>query len=303
MNPNTKLFALFAVLALLYLFFSEKREGMEIGTESAADACKKISSRAEEIKANMGGVQGVVQAALGIFSPKNFGAGDNSTNNTVRNIIETDMSVEDITKIENSCKNVSTGVQSNIIDTTQCDYCQKHGCDIKDVTQENELVTQQKCALQVATELLMNKTNSVDAQALAKVFQESQGLLSGDNEANNDVCNITRTDMSSKEYFEQLSSCANEISQDQLNELKGCGNVVNVIQKNKASRLQDCVINNTVDKSKILESTSKISGAVEATQKSTGITPMASLASGLSSFVVLALAGVGYYLYYQQQQK
>lgn len=283
-----KLIYIFIILIVVYFLItkisSKNIEKIEnIADMNAAEACKKISSKAEEIEAHYEGAAKIVDSAWGYMSPKNYKSGDNKSSDTMRNIINTNLSQDDVTKINNECNQAASSMQSNVIDMTGCAYCNKNGCDVSNVVQENELKTAQTCALQSAVDVLMTKTNSIDAQALAQTLQKAQDIMSGNNTSKKENCNITNTDMSSKEYMDVRGSCANSISPIQNNEIKGCGSVMNVVQKNVAEQIQDCIIGNTVKKQSELESDTKLKTEQQSEQLTTGISPMASLGAGLSS--------------------
>ncbi len=233
---------LVAITVGLVLYWYTQRRIKEHFGETAQDACRQISTRAEEIKAAYNGNAELMNAAWGFLSPNNYKSGDNTSNNMMRNIINVDMRQEDIAKINSSCINSSASNQTNEINTADCPFCHTNRCDISDVTQTNTSESSQMCGIKSAIEILMKKTDSVDAQALARALQEASGQMSGDNTSNNSNCNIVNKDMSSKQYFEHLSSCANRMSVDQRNTIDSCGSVMNVIQSNQSKKLQECVI-------------------------------------------------------------
>lgn len=210
--------------------------------KTAKEVCNKISSKAEEIEAHYKGTSGVLDSLWGALSPANYKAGDNTTEDMVRNIINTNLSSCDIQKISNDCVNSSASTQANIIDNSQCEYCKNNLCEIKNVTQENKIKMSQKCSIQSAMETLLKKTSSVDAQALAQVLQKSQDILSGSNNFKKENCNTLNADMSNKSYLEHRSNCANKLSLDQNNSIKFCGNVTDIIQKNQFDGLQECIL-------------------------------------------------------------
>lgn len=247
--------------------------------QTAKDACNRISSRAEEIEAQYEGAAKVVDAAWGALSPKNWKAGDNKTTDMMRNIINTNMSDCDIKKVHNDCQNSSMSIQKNEIDNSRCKYCETNLCTIENVTQQNIAKISQTCTIQSAIETLLQKKNSVDAQALAKVLQKAQGILSGSNTYKKENCNIVNNDLSSVAYVEEISKCANNLKIDQDNSLKFCGNVTNVVQKNQFDAFQDCVMGSTIKKTSDLTSDTKLKQQGDVSQESTGLDLSASLAS------------------------
>lgn len=294
---------IFILLVVIYFltrkFTIEKIEN--IADMNAAEACKKISSKAEELEQHYKGAANVVTAAFGplnLWNPNAYKAGDNTSSDLMRNIINTNLSKDDITKIENECKNSSATAQNNIIDMTQCDYCNKHGCDVSNVEQINVSDSNKSCTLQSAVDILMTKTNSIDAQALAQTLQKAQDVLSGNNDSKKENCNIINTDMSSKEYMDIRNRCVNESSVIQNNELKGCGAVMNVIQKNASNDIMDCIIGNTVKKQSELKADTKVKTEQKSEQFSSGISPMASLGASLSSVLSSCVICIAAYFMY-----
>ena len=238
---------------------------------TAAEACRQISSEAQKITALAKGANNLVQTCMGIWNPKNYTSGDNEATTYMRNIINNNLSTEEQNCISNSCINSSTSVQKNIIDNTNCIYCNTHDCSISNVTQENTLTSDQNCTIQSGIEMLMSKTNSISAQALGQALQKAQGLLSGSNTVVSDNCNIVNTDMSSKKYLTQISKCVNNISNDQTNSLKGCATVSNVIQRNKAEQIQLCISKATTTSSDTTNNKSEAVSKSIFDQTTTGI--------------------------------
>jgi hypothetical protein len=247
--------------------------------QTAIDACNRISSRAEEIKAHYNGAKSIIDSAMTFLSPNNYRSGDNTSTDIMRNIINTNLSSCDINKIQMECVNSSVNVQTNSIDNSQCVYCQTHMCTIKNVTQENVARISQTCTLQSAISTLLKKTASVDSQALAKVMQEAQGILSGNNTFQKENCSIIAPDLSTAKYIEAKSSCINRLAIDQGNSIKFCGDVTDIVQKNQFDAYQKCLMDSIVVNESEFTDTTKITHQSEAEQKTTGVTP---LSSGIS---------------------
>ena len=73
--------------------------------ETAKDACNKISSEAENIKAHYGGINNIVKN----MNPLNiFKSEDNEVDDRITNIMHNNLSTCDVTKIENACANSSS---------------------------------------------------------------------------------------------------------------------------------------------------------------------------------------------------
>jgi len=305
MLDNLYIFYIFCIVVVLYYLFNKNKNienlsNISQNPEKAAEACKKISSQAENIKAAAGGVANVISSVMGLMNPRNYKSGDNEIDNFTRNVITTDMSNKFESLVNNQCSSSVANMQVNEIDFTKCKYCDKHECSVSNVTQTNISKSQQTCRLKAAIDVLMAKKDSIDAQALAKVVQESEGLLSGNNSTSTQNCNIIDKDMSSKEYLDIRSNCNNDISMSQRNSLKNCGGLNNVIQKNLSNAVQQCIMDSSVKLESKQESDTKIVQASDVTQKSIGLDMAASLvilsSCCVSSIISSVLAGAAAYM-------
>lgn len=279
-----KIIILLCIIGIcLYFLRLRKKEYMSnMMPESAAEACKKISSKADEIEATMKGTQGLLDAAWGplnLFNPRAYKSGDNSSDNMVRNIINTDLSSNDIYNIENNCKNSSASTQFNRLDTSNCPYCQVNGCPAENIKQTNKYSAKSMCTLSSAIKALRSKTNSIDAQALAQVLQKAQGLMSGSNKSTNTNCNIINTNMSSNDYFKIINSCTNELSVDQANEIDSCGPVRNIIQENAFEQYNQCLQDSDLVVKEEVKSDTKVKSESKTEQYTSGLDMWGSLIS------------------------
>jgi hypothetical protein len=256
----------------LFLFKTKSTQKVEHLEESAADACKKISSDADKIKANWDGAAKVA----GQLNPlalivNGLKGGENNLDTETRNIINETITSDMKTKIDQACANTAANFQSNVIDTTKCEYCNRFGCDITNVQQLNASDVVQDCTLTSAVTALMKQGSDSNAQALAQAIQKSQGILSGNNTMTGDTCNVINKDISASTYLETIARCANEATSNQENILSNCGNATNVVQKNINKQIQDCIIGNVVDTSTDQTATTKVTSEVDSEQESTGI--------------------------------
>jgi hypothetical protein len=263
--------------------------------DTARDACNKISSRAEDIEAEYGGIEGVMQNIPGaaLFNPNNYSAGDNTTNDVMRNIINVNMSTCDVQKIVNDCKNSSANMQTNIIDNTNCKWCETNKCTLDNIRQTNAATINQRCVAHSAIETLLKKKSSVDAQALAKVLQKTEKLLSGDNTVSTENCNVLNTDLSTRKYLENIARCANELGIDQENSIRFCGDITDVIQDNKFDSFQQCLANSGVKTTIDVEAETEIKKTIEVEQESSGFEIAPSSASSMAISLFCALFAVG----------
>ncbi len=206
---------------------------------NAAEACKHISSKADEIKAAANGAANVISSVLGFLSPRNYKS-ENESSQQIKNNYNTDLSSEDIKKIRNSCENVTSNVQSNTIDLSKCEFCQTNRCQVKNITQRNAAQSSAECTINSLIDTLTQKQASIDSMGLLKVIQDAKGMSSG-NTSNTNICNNVNTDMSTSQYFENISSCANKTIGKQTNYLASCGDVMDVVQDNSIVNFSKCM--------------------------------------------------------------
>jgi hypothetical protein len=311
MNFDNKILTLVVIFSIISFFLFNKKSVENLTDdfmpESAADACRKISSRAEEIEAQYNGIAEIAKNVpfASLFNPNNYRAGDTSSNDTMRNIVNSVMTQEDITKISNECAPIATSVQRNVIDIdlSNCKYCETNPCVVTmtNVTQENIDIVTQTCMIQTAVDILLQNTKSIDAQALAQTLQKTQDLLSGKADSTKENCNVINTNMATSSYLETKAKCAFESMTDQENKIDaGCAayiDIANVIQRNKAEKLQECIIGATVDKDLLAKEEAKVTAKAESEQTSKGLDPLVFAGSSSVSCVLFIVVGVVAYLY------
>ena len=267
----------------------------------SASACRTISSEADKITAAANGQANVLANVplFSLFDPNNYKSGTNALADSMRNIITTNLSSCEMQKITNTCSNTSSINQQNVIDNTKCTYCNNNLCTLNGDTQTNNATIQQTCTIQAALQALTEKTNSVQAQALAQVLQKANGVLSGNNNVSTDNCNIISQDLSSQSYLDQKNSCLNSVSLDQLNSLQFCGNVAGSIQSNLSNQIQKCMDSQTISTTNTATTDTAAAVVTKSDQASTGIDTSASIISGIVSVVFSCLLMVAAYYFFE----
>ncbi len=279
---------------------------MAISRENAAEACKKISSEAEKIIADGKSkaatariIAGAFGAILGgpvyapvaiVANPANYKGGNNTAETMTRNIIERDLSNDQKQTIISNCVNSDVNLQKNVINNTMCPICETQECVAENISQNNIVNHIQRCILQNALKTLLTKTDNLDAQTLATVIQKTEGLLTGDNDFKSENCNIVRTDMSSKQYFDARNKCSNQLNEDQINNIIFCGDMNDVYQNNQRKSLQDCINSLTYESTENQTSNITVKDEVKIDQKTTGLTASSSIGSSLISGIFLILS-------------
>lgn len=270
---------------------------------TAKDACNRVSTKAEEIKAHYDGAANIISAAQSFLNPRNYKSGDNTSDSLMRNIINMNLSTCDITKIAEDCANSVASLQANEIDNTQCEYCKTNLCEIKHITQEQIVKISQTCTIQSAIETLLNKKANVDTLALASVLQEAQSVLSGDNTFKTENCNVITPDLSTASYIEKIANCSNKMAVDQKNSLKFCGNVTEIVQRNSLESYQDCLVSSDLYIKQDVQSEASTKQETVATQKTTGITPMSSASLLICVCLLLLSSAAGAVVAYKMKKQ
>lgn len=333
------------VLFIIYMFFNKTIEQMENTTplppskasgplacgttpsseaeikaafgESAREACRIISSRADEIEAAYGGMSEITKniPILGWTNPNNWRAGDATVTDEGRRIINTNLSSCEITNIQQITEQMASSLQQNIIDNTKCIYCNPPtpelakyiidavgapNCSVSGVKQINVSEIQQKAVLNALISTLLNKKASLDAQAFAKVLQKTESILSGDTTYERKSCDLVDTDMSTTQYFDQISSCVQNASNIQENIINFCGNIGDVVQQNQSKMLQTCLGDVKKEVTQNVDVTQDISRRDDISQESTGLSTAAIIAiiAGIIIFCCLSSSG---YLFFKKQ--
>jgi hypothetical protein len=279
--------------------------------KDAAEACRHISSRAEEIEAEWLGIAKVAEEIsrnnpLGFLNPKNYASGDNKSKTITRNVITNDLSDLTSTDINNICVQVAAADQQNIINVnmSDCPYCLEvvkikadliksgfdssviEGCSVSGTRQTNVAKLNQECEFQAAIELLRRKENSIDAQALADVIQKAKHILSGSNKSESMNCNVVKTDMSSKDYFKSRFDCSQKNTVKQENRIEGCAAFMDIIQDNYFESYDKCMAGVAMKKEEVTKSDTKATVKSKIDQLTEGFDIYASLSSFIASAVV-----------------
>jgi hypothetical protein len=252
---------------------------------NAAEACRAISSEAENIKARGDAVGGV----LGFLNPKNWGS-QNETKQQIKNILGVDMSTDSITNIKNTCNNIFTGVQTNTIDVSNCPICETQKCVIKGVRQTNVIKSQQMCGANAIIDVLKQKKGDFQSLAALKAIQDAKGIAAG-NTSSSDICNYTDVNMSSKDYIDALSNCGNTASSVQSNTLKGCADIIDVIQRNDYNNYQKCIAGATFTSEAKADMEAILEGDGETGQKSEG-TDLFGFFNAFGNYIYYIVGGV-----------
>jgi hypothetical protein len=209
---------------------------------------------------------------------------ENNINNT--NVNYLDLSTKDILNISNSCSNIATGSQTNVInqdpaclaaafdvckrkdDTIdyKCIEMQKSAVELKKISQSNMADVKVSCQMNNLIKTISSKASTLENATAVVAAQKASGIGSQAS-ATTSNCNEVRTDMSSQAYTNLIMNCANQIANKQSNAFNACnGNGID--QSNNANLMNSCLASNNVFSENIMSSKVKAEFTATIDQKS-----------------------------------
>lgn len=221
------------------------------------------------------------------FSPVGFieALGNKATKDEMTvNVTNMGLTMEDMIKIHDECKNEMSSDQVNkIVQSPECikEYtalcgllsddkskmeCIKSMPKIENINQSNVLKSQMSCAINKVVDKLSQQSPTVDNVAKMITIQEQSGLMNK-NESITSNCNEVNQNISSKSFLESVSNCINKVSAKQKNALKVCG-ASNITQSNTADMIGDCLVKSGITTKNIASPSVKSKFGSEGTQKS-----------------------------------
>lgn len=241
--------------------------------EDIANACKKVSSEAENIKA-----KGDAAAKSGINALFNLignsikeGRANTEAETQLKNIVQIDLTSKQIVDIATTCNNTVAVNQTNVI-TNDCPYCQTYGgCDVDGVTQVNDEDVNSQCYMTSLMDIMSKQEASADTAAKTMGLQQTQGILAS-SVSKVDGCNYLKSTATSDDYYRMISSCANQTISNQTNLIgSNCGKAANLVQKNSYRSFLLCTLQSDVSTWKGQSSDAVADIVTETNQKTTGV--------------------------------
>ena len=250
---------------------------------NAQSTCKEINGRIQEA-----GEQKSNNSKWATFTdPASMWR--NKTENNINNTSVTylDLSTKDILNISNSCSNIATGSQTNVINQSpkcievafavcdtfkdasqklECIAMQQKSVQLNKVTQSNMADIKVSCQMNNLIKKISTKAQTIDNATAVVAAQKASGIGSQAS-ATTSNCNEVRTDMSSQAYTNIIMSCANQIANIQSNSFSACnGNGVD--QSNNANLMNSCLASNNVFSENVMSSAVKSEFTATIDQKS-----------------------------------
>jgi hypothetical protein len=250
------------------------------------------------------------------MNPQSYQA-KNDTETRILNILRTSINQERAINISQQCSNVASSGQTNSINNLKCAICNggvifddngkmagilpaenirvmtggkpaSEFCKMSNITQENKAESQQKCTMNAILTDVMKAQADSQSQAVVKALQEASGLLSS-NSSKAFSCTDIKTDLTQKDYFGYVGGCANTFTSNQNNEIKFCGPMNDVIQRNTMSNISECINSNVTTKEMGGAASSGSSTQIETSQKAEGLDLFASLGSIASMSPIMSI--------------
>jgi hypothetical protein len=267
---------------------------------NAAEACKHISSEAEKIAATYKGQAGLIKEVAkmtpwGAVSNAidKIGA-ENDIKQQMRNILNIDLSSNDVMEISNTCTQKSTVEQTNTIkwdpaclaNPIIAQAIANGTIKLTNIKQRNVAETEQKCIMQALLDVVSKKQASLENLVAAEALSKAEGL-GAKNTVSQDTCNIVNKDMSSNDYINMTQSCNNEVFANQTNEIFACSGMEEIVQENLSTQKQECLQKAGVIKAS--DATAEVSNTTQlsATAEATGVSPLVSSGGAACCVVII----------------
>lgn len=246
---------------------------------------------------------GIIDSLGNAFGSRN----KSQTFNT--NINNTSISTTDITNIFNSCTNSSQSIQRNdLTQTPECLEtigkicngnlpCMVEMTTVKDVEQQNTQTVKLNCIINNLLKTISSKEVSMENAAQLSTLQKASGLMTNNSSLTSN-CNQVNNEISSSTFLNAITTCANEYSSQQLNNINACGNLSNVRQKSTNNFFSNCYASQGIFK----EDTVKVKSFNKALI-STGQKADTSMSSISSSIMIIVFALVGAFAFMMFKKK
>lgn len=244
--------------------------------------CKEIARQK-----TLGKIADTARAVVDIFNPAKWieALGNKAKKDEMTvNVTNMNLSMEDMTKIHDECKNDMSSDQINkIVQSSDCikEYaalcgilsddkskqeCIKSMPKIENINQSNVLKSQMSCVINKVVDKLSQQSPTVENVAKMIAIQEQSGLMNN-NESITSNCNEINQNVSSKNFLESVANCINKVSAKQKNVLKACG-ASNITQSNTADMIGDCLVKSGITTKNIADPSNKTKIESETIQKS-----------------------------------
>ncbi len=277
----------------------------------AQQTCKQLQSDIANSNADKKGFDWNNMSVGGIVSSLGDAFGSRNKSQTFNtNINNTSISTTDITNIFNSCTNSSQSIQKN--DLTQTPECLEtigRICNgnlpclvemskVTNAEQQNTQTVKLNCIINNLLKTISSKEVSMENAAQLSTLQKASGLMSS-NKSLTSNCNQVNNDISSNTFLNAITTCANEYSSQQINNINACGNLSNVRQKSTNDFFSNCYASHGIFKEDTVKVKSFNKALINTDQKAD--TSMSSISSSIM-IIVFVIIGIFAYSMYKKKK-
>jgi hypothetical protein len=267
----------------------------------AQQTCKQLQADIADTNADKKGFDWNNLTPGGIISSLGDAFGSRNKSQTFNtNINNTSISTTDITNIFNSCTNSSESIQKN--DLSQSSECLEtigklcngnlpclvEMSTVKDIEQQNTQTIKLNCIINNLLKTISSKEVSMENAAQLSTLQKASGLMSS-NKSLTSNCNQVNNEISSSTFLNAITTCANEYSSQQINNINACGNLSKVRQKSTNDFFSNCYASQGIFKEDIVKVKSFNKALISTDQKAD--TSMSSISSSIM-IIIFALVGI-----------
>jgi hypothetical protein len=247
---------------------------------------------------------GLVSALGDAFGSRN----QSQTFNT--NINNTSISTTDITNIFNSCTNSTRTVQeNNLSQTPECLDTIGRVCNgnlpciiemstVRNIDQRNAQTVRLNCIINSLIKTISSKDVSMENAAQLNTLQNASGLMTSNSNLTSN-CNQVNNNISSSNFLNAITTCANEFSLQQLNNINTCGNLSNVSQSSTNDFFSECYASQGIFREDTVGVRSFNRADISTSQRAD--TSMSSMSS-IIVIIVLVISGVIAFVMYKKKK-
>jgi hypothetical protein len=276
----------------------------------AQQTCKQLQADIADSNADKKGFDWNNLTPGGLITSLGDAFGSRNSSKTFNtNINNTSISSTDITNIFNSCTNSSESIQKNdLSQTPECIEtigklcngnlpCLVEMSKVTNVEQQNTQTIKLNCIINNLLKTISSKEVSMENAAQLSTLQKASGLMSS-NKSLTSNCNQVNNEISSSSFLNAITTCANEYSSQQINNINACGNLSNVRQKSTNDFFSNCYASQGIFKEDTVKVKSFNKALISTDQKAD--TSMSSISS---SIVIIIFALVGIFAYSMFKKK
>lgn len=277
----------------------------------AQQTCNQLQSAISNANASSTGFNwnnltpaGLVDSLGNAFGSRNR----SQTFNT--NINNTSISTTDITNIFNSCTNSTNTLQeNNLSQTPECLETIGRVCNgnipcmiemstVRNVDQRNAQTVRLNCIINSLIKTISSKEVNMENAAQLSTLQNASGLMTSNSNLTSN-CNQVNNDISSSNFLNAVTTCANEFSTKQLNNINTCGNVSNVTQDSTNDFFGECYANQGIFREDTVGVRSFNKASISTSQRAdTTISSM----SSIIIIIVLVISGIFAFIMYKRKK-